>query len=129
MTYSIVGVDLQTAQVGGAGESCVGTLPVRVIYGVVPGKGAVHAQARLGARGKDTAVMMLDDGAVPADIIATITMTSFDADAASRQYGIVDVHGNAAGFTGSQNGAYAGDVQGTHRTFVYSVQGNILTSE
>jgi uncharacterized Ntn-hydrolase superfamily protein len=129
VTYSIAGVDLESAQVGGAGVSCVGTLPVRVIYGVVPGKGVVHAQARLGERGKATAVMMLEDGAVPADIIATITMTSFDADAASRQYGIVDVRGNAAGFTGAQNGTYAGDVQATHETFVYSVQGNILTSE
>jgi uncharacterized Ntn-hydrolase superfamily protein len=129
VTYSIVGVDLETAQVGGAGVSCVGSLPVRVIYGVVPGTGAVHAQARLGERGKATAVMMLEDGAVPADIIATITMTSFDADAASRQYGIVDVRGNAAGFTGAQNGTYADDVQATHGTFVYSVQGNILTSE
>lgn len=129
MTYSIVGADRETAQVGGAGVSCVGSLPVHVVYGVVPGKGAVHAQAQLGQLGKDTAVMLLGDDAAPADIIATITTTAFDASVAFRQYGIVDVHGRAAGFTGAQNGTYAHDRQGEHDTFVYSVQGNILTSE
>jgi len=129
MTYSIVGADRETAQVGGAGVSCVGTLPVRVVYGVAPGKGAVHAQAQLGQLGKDTAVMLLRDGAAPADIIATITTTDFDASVAFRQYGIVDVNGRAAGFTGAQNGRYAGDRQDDHHTFVYSVQGNIVTSE
>jgi len=129
MTYSIVGADRETAQVGGTGVSCVGSLPVRVIYGVVPGKGAVHAQAQIGQLGRDTAVIRLREAAAPAEIIATITTTDFDAGVASRQYGIVDVHGRAAGFTGTQTGRFADDRQGEHDTFVYSVQGNILTSE
>jgi len=38
------------------------------------------------------------------------------------------VQGLSAGFTGSQNGDFANDVQGNVGAYVYSIQGNILTS-
>ena len=58
-TYSIVAADQATGQVGGSGTSCVGTLDVFIIYGAVPGKGAVHAQAQLSVAGRDEAVRLL----------------------------------------------------------------------
>jgi uncharacterized Ntn-hydrolase superfamily protein len=127
-TYSIVATDTGTRQVGGATTSCVGTLSVSIVYGSVPGKGAVHAQAQLGGPGKSTAVMMLNMNEVPSTIITSITNSSFDGNFQRRQYGIVDLMGRSAGFTGTQAQAFADDRQGTIGTFTYSVQGNILTS-
>lgn len=127
-TYSIVAVDGSTNEVGGAGTSCVGSLSVRVIYGSVPGTGAVHAQAQLGGPGKAEAVMQLQQNIAPESIIAAITNPGFDGNAQRRQYGIVDLQMRSAGFTGSQNGAFAGDRQADVAAFTYSIQGNILTS-
>ncbi len=127
-TYSIVATDSATREVGGAVTSCVGTLSVSVVYGGVPGHGAVHAQAQLGGPGKNAAVMQLGSDTDPMAIIASITATSFDANAQRRQYGIVDLMGRAAGFTGTQALAFADDRQGQVGTYTYSIQGNILTS-
>jgi uncharacterized Ntn-hydrolase superfamily protein len=128
VTYSIVAVDTQTHQVGGAGTSCVGMLSVRIIYGSVPGKGAVHAQALLGGPGKNAAVMQVGMDVAPADIITAITAPAFDGNAQRRQYGIVDLQARSAGFTGAQNGAVADDQHAQVGPYTFSVQGNILTS-
>src|SRR5262245_26404656 len=100
-TYSVVATDADAREVGGAGTSCVGSLSVSVIFGSVPGHGAVHAQASLGGPGRDEAVQRLGLDEDPAAIIAAITATSFDPMASSRQYGIVDLDHRAAGFTGA----------------------------
>jgi MYXO-CTERM domain-containing protein len=128
MTYSIVGADTTTRQVGGAGTSCLTGDDVYIIYSGVPGHGVVHAQARANLNGKSRAATLLAQGQAPTDILAAITQTSFDPSVASRQYGIIDVDGQSAGFTGSGTMPYAGDRQGTALHFAYSVQGNILTS-
>jgi uncharacterized Ntn-hydrolase superfamily protein len=127
-TYSIVATDSATGQVGGVGTSCVGTMSVYVIYGSAPGHGAVHAQSWVNEDGRDEAARLLGLDTDPVDIIAAITAPSFDSMAARRQYGVVDLAGGAAGYTGSANGDYADDMQGTYETFTYSIQGNILTS-
>jgi uncharacterized Ntn-hydrolase superfamily protein len=127
-TYSIVGVNTATREVGGAGTSCVGSnISVYQIYGSAPDRGVVAAQAALNSRGRDAAVQQLTQGTAPAQIIQNITSSSFDPSSASRQYGIVDVQGRAAGHTGSTNGNFADDRQGMVGTFAYSTQGNILT--
>ena len=127
-TYSVVAVDTSQRQVGGAGTSCVGSLSVRVIYGSVPGHGAVHAQAALDGPGRDGAVDRLAMDIAPADVITAITAPAFDPNAQSRQYGIVDLMARAAGFTGTSTLAFAADRQGQTGAFTFSVQGNILTS-
>ena len=128
-TWSIVAYDTTSNVVGGAGTSCVGTFDVSIILGVSPANGAVHAQAYLNEQARDQAVELLSQGQSPADIVAVITAGSFDPQSGYRQYGIVDSQGRSAGFTGPNNGDWAGDVQGTVDNIVYSVQGNILTSE
>lgn len=128
MTYSIAATDKTTREVGGAGTSCLGGQDVYVIYAAVPGRGVVQAQARYSMAGKQRATELLTGGEAPSDIIATITQATFDAGSAQRQYGIVDVEGLAAGFTGSATMPYAEDRQGSVGAFTYSVQGNILTS-
>jgi len=128
-TYSVVAADSAAGQVGGAVTSCVGSQGVGVVYRPAVGHGGVNAQASANSNGRDRAVTLLNMDVAPADIIAMITASSFDASAATRQYGVVDLMGRAAGFTGSGAMNYKEDRQGTTGAFTYSVQGNILTSK
>ncbi|MFK7926609.1 MAG: DUF1028 domain-containing protein [Myxococcota bacterium] len=128
-TWSIVAADPETEQIGGAGTSCVGDLDVAAIYGGAPGVGVVHAQARLNFAGRDEAVRRLGEGESPLAIVQAITAEDFDPDAPRRQYGVVDLRGRSAAYTGSSNGDWAGDQQGSADGIVYSAQGNILTGE
>jgi uncharacterized Ntn-hydrolase superfamily protein len=127
-TYSIVATDRTAGQVGGAVTSCVGSQGVGVVYRPSVGHGGVNAQAAANAVGRDRAVTLLNTDVDPAEIIAMITASSFDSSAATRQYGVVDLMGRAAGFTGASAMAYKEDRQGTSGAYTYSVQGNILTS-
>jgi uncharacterized Ntn-hydrolase superfamily protein len=129
MTYSIVGADSEARQVGGAGTSCLEGDDVYVIYRGVPGHGVAHAQAHYSLTARNRAAELLAMDRPPADIIRELTLVSFDRDSAIRQYGLIDVQGRSAGFTGSGTGVFAGDRQGRSGSFAYSVQGNILTSE
>jgi uncharacterized Ntn-hydrolase superfamily protein len=128
LTYSIVAVDTRTAEVGGAGTSCLSGGDVFVIYRGVPGLGAIHAQARYDADARDEAARLLQSGQSASQTLSAITLPSFDANLAVRQYGLVDVSGGAVGFTGNATMPYAADRQGVVQGFAYSVQGNILTS-
>ena len=114
---------------GGAVTSCVGSQGVGVVYRPSVGHGGVNAQAAANATGRDRAVTLLNMDVAPADIITMITASSFDASAATRQYGVVDLMGRAAGFTGRARMNYKEDRQGTIGAYTYSVQGNILTSK
>jgi uncharacterized Ntn-hydrolase superfamily protein len=128
-TYSIVAADAASGQVGGAVTSCVGAQGVGVVYRPSVGHGGVNAQASANETGRDQAVMLLGMDVAPADIIAMITASTFDADATTRQYGVVDLLGRAAGFTGTGARDYKEDRQGMAGAYTYSVQGNILTSK
>ncbi len=127
-TYSIVAVDRQTAQVGGAATSCIAGSSVSRVYESVPGVGAIHAQAATNIRGRQAGAQLLRQGYDADQIISAITSANFDAQASTRQYGVVTLAGSSAGFSGSNNGFYANDVRGSIGDFVYSIQGNILTS-
>ncbi len=126
-TYSIVATDSVTSEIGGAAASCVSGDDVYVIYGSAPGRGVVHAQATYIVDARQRAVELLEQGIAPEAIVDEITAQDFDPSAGLRQYGIVDVEGRIAGFTGERTRAYAADVQGEVGTLRYSVQGNILT--
>jgi uncharacterized Ntn-hydrolase superfamily protein len=128
MTYSIVGADTRTLEVGGAGTSCLSGDDVYVIYGGVPGHGVVHAQAYYSLDGRARAKQLLAAGDVPSQIVSALTDPTFDAEATIRQYGLIDVQGRSAAYTGSGTTAYAGDRGGKVGDLAYSVQGNILTS-
>lgn len=128
MTYSIVGADTKTHEVGGAGTSCLTGDDVYVIYRGVPGHGVVHAQAYYRLTARDRAAELLGAGYSPVAVLDAITLPTFDNNIAIRQYGVIDVIGRSAGYTGTGTTAYAGDHQGSAGHFAYSVQGNILTS-
>lgn len=127
-TYSIVAADGVSRQVGGAVTSCVAGNSVALVYRSVPGVGAVHAQALVNDDGRDRAAQLLKEGQTPMQALQEIQALGFDKARDLRQYGIVS-YTQAVGFTGAQNGFYAGDRQGQIGSLRYSVQGNILTSE
>ena len=126
-TWSVVASDAATGELGGAGTSCVGSLDLGILFAAAPGAGAIHAQALINTQGRDRGAELLANGATPEQVIMEITSASFDGSAALRQYGVVDLLGNAAAYTGAQNGDWAGHRTGVDGTFTYSAQGNILT--
>lgn len=128
-TYSIVAADQATHQVGGAVTSCVNAQGVTIVYGPAPGFGGINAQAAANTKGRDRGIQLLQSGTGPTDIIQQITASSFDPSATTRQYGVVDLQGRAAGFTGTGTSDFADHRTGNVGTFTYAIQGNILTSE
>src|SRR5687767_6734934 len=99
-TYSIAAVDQGTRAVGGAVTSCVGAQGVTIVYGTAPGFGVINAQASVvSTANRDQGVQLLQMGVAPADILQQLTAA--DSGRNSRQYGVVDLQGRAAGYTGS----------------------------
>jgi uncharacterized Ntn-hydrolase superfamily protein len=135
-TWSVIAVDQRTGSIIIASATCVtsqglakrgGLKSIQAI--VVPGIGIAAAQAAVDDTRANQMLIYreLQKGTAPADIIE---MLKQDARIESRQFGILDLQGRMAGFSGSRNGAQSlhaqGQVAGT--TIFYSVQGNILAS-
>ncbi len=133
-TFSIVAVDAETGEIGSAGASCVDNADqfggVMLISGIIPGRGAVNAQANICIQHVNliNAIDQMELGLAPDEIIDWL----YDNDACAfgnneqRQYGIVDFDSmgapRSAAFTGSSTLSYAGHRVGTN----YAIQGNIL---
>ncbi len=97
---------------------------------VVPGVGVAAAQAGVD-RTRDNQQLIyreLKKGTHPEEILELLKQ---DPDIERRQFGIVDLMGRCAGFSGSGNGAASLSVQdavpGTE--IYFSIQGNILASD
>ena len=128
-TWSVVAIDLETGEVGVAAASCVPIL-IDGLAALVPGKGAAATQAWFSMENRNHVFELLQEGQSAQAIIDTVTDTTNDEDADQRQYGILTIQDGtveAAGFTGTKNDAWAGDVQ--EASAAVSVQGNILESE
>jgi hypothetical protein len=129
-TWSIVAVDKATGRVVIASATCVDRddqflMGVQAV--VVPGKGVAACQASVDGTKQNQMLVFreLQKGTSPDDII---TMLSADPAFQSRQFGIVDLQGRAAGHSGLTNGYVSQDVQGRvpGTDIYYSIQGNIL---
>lgn len=139
-TWSVVAVDRKTGQVVIASATCVpqqafsgfpaqGLKDVQAI--IIPGVGVAAAQANVD-RSRTLQKLIGDElnrGTDPARIMDMLKAN--DPNHPSRQYGIVDLKGRAAGYSGASNGKQSLDRQGrVDATEVYfSIQGNILTSD
>jgi uncharacterized Ntn-hydrolase superfamily protein len=128
-TWSIVATDGVRGEIGGAAASCVGDYDLNVLLGAAPGAGALHSQSFLNTQARDLGAELLAEGATPEEVIAAITDPAFDVGVPDRQYGVVDVHGRAAAFTGDRTAAWSGHTSGVDGAYTYSVQGNTLTGE
>jgi len=137
-TWSVVAVDRARGRIVIASATCVpqasfagfpakGLMDVQAI--IAPKSGIAAAQARVdGTRANQTLIHAeLKKGTHPSEIIA---MLMADPSIQSRQFGIVDLQGRFAGFSGGRNGVASLSVQGqvNGTEIYYSIQGNILAS-
>lgn len=125
-TWSVIGTDPATGEVGVAVASCVPG-EVVVVPVLVPGTGAAASQANLNGSSGDPLVADLQAGQTAQQVIANVTAPSFDASVAQRQYGVVTMTGTAAGYSGTDIPNVFGASQNADQTA--SVQGNTLASE
>ncbi len=121
-TFSIVGYDAETGQLGIAVQS-----KFFAVGAVVPwaeaGVGAIATQSWANTTYGPNGLKLLKSG-----LSAEQTLERLIADdpgRATRQVGIVDAKGNVANYTGDECNAWAGAVSGKH----YTAQGNILAGE
>ena len=129
-TWSVIAVDRSTGRVVIASATCVDRddqflMGVQAV--VVPGKGVAACQAAVDGTHKNQMLVFqeLQKGTDPKQIIE---MLATDPAFQSRQFGILDLEGRAAGHSGLSNGYVSQDVQGQvpGSEIFYSIQGNIL---
>jgi len=138
-TWSVLALDRKTGIVVIASATCVpqqafASFPAKDLRDVqaivVPGKAVAAAQARVdNTRANQRLIFAELQKGTPPDKI--IQLLKEDPAIAGRQFGILDMQGRTAGFSGSSNGTVSldrqGQVPGTE--IYYSIQGNILTDE
>jgi uncharacterized Ntn-hydrolase superfamily protein len=137
-TWSIIAVDRTTGRIVVSSATCVpqggfarfpakGLMDVQAI--IAPGFGVAAAQAGVDrTRSNQTLIFEeLKKGTHPSAILAMLVT---DTLIQTRQFGIVDLQGRFAGFSGGKNGVASNAVQGqvTGTQVYYSIQGNILAS-
>jgi len=129
-TWSVVAIDKATGRVVIASATCVDRddqflMGVQAV--VVPGKGVAACQAAVDGTHQNQMLVYteLQKGTDPQRIIE---MLSEDPAYQSRQFGILDLQGRAAGHSGLGNGYVSQDIQGQvpGTDIYYSIQGNIL---
>ena len=129
-TWSIILIDTRTGEIAIASATCLVGFDLEMLASVVVvGRGAAAAQSSIDQTGQNRLLIFtqLQAGTDPAQILAMLAAQ--DPAHQTRQYGIVDTQGRAIGFTGSQDGQWAGNLTGQVGTIVYAVQGNVLTGQ
>jgi uncharacterized Ntn-hydrolase superfamily protein len=130
-TFSILGFDPATGELGGAVQSRVFSVGNGVLWAEA-GVGAVATQAIVDVSYGPQALALLRKGMAPDAIIKQI----YDADLdpgyrgqpwpkAGRQFAVMNAKGEHAAFTGPEASVWAGHKAGRYAT----AQGNILASE
>ncbi len=137
-TWSVVAVDRATGRMVVSSATCVaqaallrfpskGLMDVQAI--IAPGFGVAAAQAGVDRTRANQSLIHaeMQKGTHPSQILA---MLMADSLIQQRQFGILDLQGRFAGFSGARNGvaslAVQGQVPGTE--VYYAIQGNILAS-
>lgn len=125
-TFSILGYDPATGEVGGAVQSRVFSVGNGVLWAEA-GVGVAATQAIVDVSYGPQAIALLRGGAKPADVIKQIWERDPDPRPTDwtkygRQFAVIDAQGNVAAYTGPKASEWAGDKQGKFCT----AQGNIL---
>jgi len=100
-TWSIVGVDPKTGDVGVAVASCVESFG-DAVAALVPGKGAAATQAGFDVKNRNIVFEAIKEGLTAEAVIARVTDPASDTQTDRRQYGVLTMHDGfvrAAGFT------------------------------
>src|SRR6266508_450930 len=119
-TYSLVACDLDAGQWGVAVQSkflAVGS----IVPWAEPRIGAIATQSYANPRYGPDGLALLRQGLSADDVVEQLTAA--DEGRAQRQLGVVDAHGGAATFTGSECHDWAGGRTGDG----FAAQGNILS--
>jgi uncharacterized Ntn-hydrolase superfamily protein len=124
-TFSILGYDPATGEIGGAVQSRVFSL-TGVLWGEAE-VGVVATQAIVDVSYGAKALALLRAGMLPHAIIEAVWKSDPDPQPErwtkfGRQFAVIDTKGNVAAYTGPKASVWAGDKQGMHCT----AQGNIL---
>ncbi|MDI9339999.1 MAG: DUF1028 domain-containing protein [Sediminibacterium sp.] len=137
-TFSIVGADSLTRQVGSSGASCV-DLTTTIFAGnpgflgdLLPDTGAINTQASYLPQNQNNARSRMRLGQNAQQIISWLSTNDVSNTPATRQYGVVAFSGNSitvAGFTGTNCLNYKNHLTGRVDGFYYSIQGNILSGQ
>lgn len=137
-TWSVVALNRSTGRMVVSSATCVsqaalrgfpsrGLMDVQAI--IAPGFGVAAAQAGVDrTRANQTLIHgELKKGTHPSDILAQLMA---DPSIQTRQFGIIDLQGRMAGFSGARNLAASLSVQGqvAGTEIFYAIQGNILAS-
>ncbi len=127
-TFSILGYDPATGEVGGAVQSRVFSVGNGVLWAEA-GVGVAATQAIVDVSYGPQAIALLRQGMKPAEIIKKIWEGDPDPRPADwtklgRQFAVIDAQGNVAAYTGPKASEWAGDQQGKY----CSAQGNILAN-
>ncbi len=125
-TFSVLGFDPATGEVGVAVQSRVFSVGNGVIWGEA-GVGVAATQAIVDVSYGPQAIALLREGMSPDDVVRTILENDPNPDperwtVEGRQFSVMDIRGNVATHTGPQASDWAGHKIGK---FV-SAQGNIL---
>jgi uncharacterized Ntn-hydrolase superfamily protein len=128
-TFSILGFDPATGEVGGAVQSRVFSVGNGVLWAEA-GVGAAATQAIVDVSYGPQALALLKKGVPPKDIIKQIWDADPDPRPADwtkqgRQFAVINAKGETAAFTGPKATPWAGHKQGRYCT----AQGNILAGE
>ena len=92
-TWSVVGVDPATGDVGVAMAACVPNTLADGLAALVPGKGAAATQAAFDVDNRNRVFTALKEGVSAAEIIRRVSDSASDARLGSRQYGVVTMSG------------------------------------
>jgi uncharacterized Ntn-hydrolase superfamily protein len=128
-TFSILGFDPATEELGGAVQSRVFSVGNGVLWAEA-GVGAVATQAVVDVSYGRQGLELLRRGLPPEAVVKLIWESDPDPRPESwskqgRQFAVIDTRGNVATFTGKQAPTWAGHKQGKYCT----AQGNILAGE
>jgi uncharacterized Ntn-hydrolase superfamily protein len=137
-TWSVVGVDPASGDVGVAVASCVPTHG-DAVAALVPGKGAAATQAGFDVENRNRVFEAIQDGLTAEEVIRRVTDPDWDDELERRQYGVVTMHDGFVrtagyttptrqGMTEDENGSvrYAGVMADPSRGV--SSQGNTLAA-
>lgn len=127
-TFSILGFDPETGEIGAAVQSRVFSVGNGVLWAEA-GVGAVATQAIVDVSYGPKGIALLKEGLAPAEIVKRILDQDTDPGyrgqkwpKAGRQFAVMNAKGEFAAHTGPEASKWAGDKQGRYCT----AQGNIL---
>lgn len=128
-TFSILGYDPETGEVGGAVQSRVFSVGNGVLWAEA-GVGVVATQAIVDVSYGPQGLALLRQGMTPQAVVDRILRDDPDPNPEGwtqegRQFSVMDTRGNVATHTGPRASAWAGHRMGVH----VSAQGNILAGE